>query len=798
MEKNAKKLQGSLAVKVIAFVLALIFGVALCAGVGGLAYASSCYPGRYETSYESSEGYFWNMHYKLQLLEEYLFLSQHSGSLTTAGRERLSELLQTLKQSSTNFRFVVYDQQSEVVAYNTQEEEQHEAEVLECDSNTNYQIAKDRNVAYYLDLTKTKDWSVQVGTDSDWAANDYVSSYYYTLRDYVLMLQEAAEGTGQETWGGTDNEGAVYEEPEPIAVEEIAEVYKPATDVSDAPTGEETAEEGAFFYDEYTGQYYVSVNGQYYNYNNGEQYVYYQFDPEQEEDYTIYYWLAPDLPVEDEFSQGAEIFEKGQAIYRQYFAPSLAFCTVMLLLFLVSLTVLTWTVGWNQAGELALRGMNKLSVEGVCIWLVCGLFGAVGGIWLAEQLYRGEYGFEQYCIFFGAAGGVAVPFCLTAWMTLTAQLKTKMLLKRSLCWRLWIKFWNWCKKLWRSSADWVKQLVEGRALYQKLIVYFLIYLVPYMFWMMGIAVHVWNGSSGLGGCLIAFVLPLLPLVAFACKWALDWGRVRQQVKKLIEGDFESALDTTQMLPDLRSHGEDLNNLSVGLSKAVEERVKSQRFKTELITNVSHDLKTPLTSIINYVDLLKKANIEDETARGYIEVLDRKSQRLKTLTEDLVEASKAASGTIGVNLEALDVVELVEQAVGEYDERLKQAELTVLIKKPETPFKVMADGRHLWRILDNLLGNCTKYAMPGTRVYLDVSKKGKTAVIELKNISADPLNVPEEELMKRFVRGDSARSTEGSGLGLSIARNLTIAQKGEFRLVMDGDLFKAVVTLPVVD
>ncbi|MBQ9166112.1 MAG: HAMP domain-containing histidine kinase, partial [Oscillospiraceae bacterium] len=787
---------------VIAFLLALAFGVALCGGMGGLAYAMSYYSGRYETSYESSEGYYWNMHYQTELLQEYLFLSQHNGNLTTAGQERLSELLQMLKQGSTNFRFVVYDEQSEVVAYNTQAEEQDEAETWECYSFTNYQIAKDRNVAYYLDLAKTKDWSVRVGADSDWASNDYVSNYYYTLRDYVLMLQEAAEGTGQETWGGTENEGAAYEESEPMPVEatdeETGEVYEPMTQVSDAPAGEEGAKEGAFFYDEYTGQYYVSINGQYYNYNNEEQYVYYQFDPKQEQDYMIYYWLDPDLPVEDEFSQGAEAFERGQAIYQQYFGPSLAFCAAMLLLFLAALAVLTWTVGWNQAGELALRGMNKLSVEGVCVWLVCGVCGAVGAIWLAEQFYTGDYGYDQYCLFFGAAGVVAVPVCLTGWMTLIAQLKTKMLLKRSLCWRVWMKFWNWCKKIWQNSADWLKQLVEGRALYQKLMIYFLIYLVPYMLWMMGIAVHVWSGGSGLGGCLIAFVFPLLPVLAFACKWAMDWNRMRQQVKKLIEGDFEFKLDTAKMLPDVRAHGEDLNNLSAGLSKAVEERVKSQRFKTELITNVSHDLKTPLTSIINYVDLLKKANIEDETARGYIEVLDRKSQRLKNLTEDLVEASKAASGTIGVHLEALDVVELVEQAVGEYDERLKQADLTVLIKKPETPFQVMADGRHLWRILDNLLGNCTKYAMPGTRVYLDVSKKGKTAVIELKNISADPLNVPEEELMKRFVRGDSARSTEGSGLGLSIARNLTIAQKGEFQLVVDGDLFKAVIQLPTAE
>ncbi len=251
-----------------------------------------------------------------------------------------------------------------------------------------------------------------------------------------------------------------------------------------------------------------------------------------------------------------------------------------------------------------------------------------------------------------------------------------------------------------------------------------------------------------------------------------------------------------MLPDIRRHGDDLSNLSAGLSRAVEERLKSERFKTELITNVSHDLKTPLTSIINYVDLLKHLDIQDETARGYIDVLDRKSQRLKTLTEDLVEASKAASGTLAVQLERLDVGQLVEQAVAEYEERLEQAGLTTVVNIPQRSCTVMADGRHLWRILDNLLGNCTKYAMPGTRVYLDVEEILNRCVITVKNISADPLNIPAEDLLKRFVRGDSSRSTEGSGLGLSIARNLTAAQGGEFDLVVDGDLFKAIVTFPL--
>ena len=230
---------------------------------------------------------------------------------------------------------------------------------------------------------------------------------------------------------------------------------------------------------------------------------------------------------------------------------------------------------------------------------------------------------------------------------------------------------------------------------------------------------------------------------------------------------------------------------------MDERLKSERMKAELITNVSHDLKTPLTSIINYVDLLKKEDIQGEKAREYIEVLDRKSQRLKKLTEDLVEASKASTGTLTVNPERLGVTQLVTQALGEYSEKLSAAGLTVVSTLTEEEVYVQADGRHFWRILDNLMGNCVKYAMPGTRIYLDLVAWDGYVTLSLKNISAGQLNIPAEQLMERFVRGDESRTTEGSGLGLSIARSLTELQGGLFRLEVDGDLFKAVVSFPQV-
>ena len=261
------------------------------------------------------------------------------------------------------------------------------------------------------------------------------------------------------------------------------------------------------------------------------------------------------------------------------------------------------------------------------------------------------------------------------------------------------------------------------------------------------------------------------------------------------GQFDKGVDTTKLWGEFREHGRNLNCTSVGLSKAVEERMKSERFKTELITNVSHDLKTPLTSIVSYVDLLKKEEIESEKAKEYIDVLDRQSQKLKKLTEDLVEASKASSGVIPVNRESLDLVELVEQSVGEFSEKLANAEITPVISAPKELF-IDTDGRLLWRVLDNLIQNVVKYAQPGTRVYFDIEKSAGMATRAVKNISREPLNMSAETLMERFVRGDSSRQSDGNGLGLSIARSLTELCGGEFKLVLDGDLYKVVLRLPL--
>lgn len=282
------------------------------------------------------------------------------------------------------------------------------------------------------------------------------------------------------------------------------------------------------------------------------------------------------------------------------------------------------------------------------------------------------------------------------------------------------------------------------------------------------------------------------LIIFACLClaSIGFNETRKSAKKLARGELDRKTETKYMFGDIKEHAQDLNSIGDGMARAVEEKMKSERFKTELITNVSHDIKTPLTSIVNYVDLLKKEEIENDTAREYIEVLDRQSMRLKKLTEDLVEASKASTGNIAVDAAKLNVCELLLQSVAEYNEKLESSSLEPIIKMPETDVFIFADGRLLWRVFDNLLANICKYSQSGTRIYLDILKDGGKVVITFKNISRYPLNISAEELLGRFVRGDESRTTEGSGLGLSIANSLCELQGGKFSIFVDGDLFKA--------
>ncbi|MDF2887616.1 MAG: integral rane sensor signal transduction histidine kinase [Lacrimispora sp.] len=277
-------------------------------------------------------------------------------------------------------------------------------------------------------------------------------------------------------------------------------------------------------------------------------------------------------------------------------------------------------------------------------------------------------------------------------------------------------------------------------------------------------------------------------------WQTD--QINQALFNISNGNTTYKIDTKMFYGKERELAENINHISTGLETALQEKVRSERLKTDLITNVSHDIKTPLTSIINYVDLIKREKIQDPKIQGYLEVLEQKSQRLKTLTEDLVEASKASSGNLKLDMTSIDFVELIYQTNGEFEEKFSLRHLELVSTLPDETMLIEADGRYLWRVLENLYNNAFKYAMEHSRVYIDITKEEENILFTIKNISENPLNIHAEELTERFVRGDVARTTEGSGLGISIAKSLTELQGGQFKLYIDGDFFKASVAFPL--
>ena len=290
------------------------------------------------------------------------------------------------------------------------------------------------------------------------------------------------------------------------------------------------------------------------------------------------------------------------------------------------------------------------------------------------------------------------------------------------------------------------------------------------------------------------ITAILADIAMVCYGAYAFGILIRGAKQMKEGDLSAKIPTKYLFGCFRDFADHLNALADAATLAAKKQMQSERMKTELITNVSHDIKTPLTNLINYVDLLEKPHTEEE-GQQYLAVLSRQSQRLKKLIDDLMDMSKASSGSMNVDITRVDAVEAVNQALGEYADKLEGANLSVIFRQPEEPLFIRADGRLTWRVLSNLLSNTVKYALPGTRVYVDLARTGNCVVLSLKNISREELNVSAQELTERFVRGDTSRNTEGSGLGLNIAQSLMELQKGKLNLLVDGDLFKVTLTFP---
>lgn len=497
--------------------------------------------------------------------------------------------------------------------------------------------------------------------------------------------------------------------------------------------------------------------------------------------YTVVGRLYQDLPSYGEFALSSRLYHTIHPI-----SSISMFLTVLLGLGAVLSLIFLFCAAGHRAGVEGIvpNWQDRIPLElyfaGDALLLYVTLVMADSAVTSASSSTYGV----GYLSGFAACILLAWLICLAALMTIATRLKLGKWWRNSLCYLLLRFLFSCCRRLWQIVGNFFQILPAAwRAV---LLVCGILAAQTFLTMVMFLS---YNGGPAF---LVALVLDLVVIMgtAWLCR---QLQQIRDMGASLAAGNLEAKIDTRKMFRDIRVHAENLNAIGTGMTRAVEQRMKSERLKTELITNVSHDIKTPLTSIVNYVDLLEKEDLP-EKATEYLAVLDRQSKRLKKLTEDLVEASKASTGNVSVRLTPILVNEIVHQAIGDYDERLTAGKLEVIVTTYEGNLNAMADGRLLWRVLDNLLSNVCKYALAGTRVYIDLSTRDNRVAVSMKNISRDPLNVNADELMERFVRGDTSRHTEGSGLGLNIAKSLMELMGGTFSLSVDGDLFKAELTL----
>ena len=422
---------------------------------------------------------------------------------------------------------------------------------------------------------------------------------------------------------------------------------------------------------------------------------------------------------------------------------------------------------WQNHEGIHLTWLDKIPAD---VWIIALL----SAFFIGWDTFYSEWGQVLFC-------AALIPVTLLFLCVFTAQCKAGTVIRGSLTARVLRLLW----RILRGVTLWLWRITSGIPLVWKTA------LVTAALAFLEFILYVSPSRDPL--FLVVKVLEILAVLAIA----LNLRTLEKNGKQLSEGDLSTPVDTKRLFGAFRRYGQAMNRLQSGMESAVQEQMRAERMKTELITNVSHDIKTPLTSIVNYVDLLKKEDIPSPAAREYITVLDRQSKRLKKLTEDLVEASKASSGALPVDLQPTDVSVLFSQITGEYQDRLADCHLTLVTQPPAGQPVVLADSKLLSRVMDNLVSNICKYAMPETRVYVSGVTADGQMTMSFKNVSRAELNISPDELMERFVRGDTSRHTEGSGLGLSIARSLVHLMGGTFRLSIDADLFRADVTLPLV-
>ena len=501
---------------------------------------------------------------------------------------------------------------------------------------------------------------------------------------------------------------------------------------------------------------------------------------DSDEKYYIFLGTVWNVGCDDLYKEAEELIP----ILESWGKNSLFFQIISLILMLFSASYLIVAAGRRTKDEeIHLRFIDKIPFEiySTIFWILEAL-----AFCAYELIFEVAYGDITQMLVFGIELAIVIAFMGIAYIgTILTRIKAKKFWRYTLVYYL-------CLPL-RKASQYAR---ENLSLFWKttsfLAIAFLAFLIS------GIMFVAMSLDAYSPGPFVFWIFVVMGLVAAgAYLIVFQMKRIQDGVERIAKGDVEHPIDTTQLVWEFKKHADNINTIGQGIDVAVQERMKSERFKTELITNVSHDIKTPLTSIINYVDLMKKEDITDPTMLEYMDVLDRQSARLKKLIEDLMEASKASTGNLAVNLEKCDISVILGQAVGEFEEKMEAKGLIPVVTYPENTLSVSVDGRHLWRVFDNLLNNICKYAQSGTRVYINVEQKDRIVEIIFKNISSTQLNISSEELMERFVRGDSSRNTEGSGLGLSIAKSLTELMNGEMILNVDGDLFKVTLKFGAV-
>lgn len=489
----------------------------------------------------------------------------------------------------------------------------------------------------------------------------------------------------------------------------------------------------------------------------------------ENEDYIIAMGINTNFPVRDSFYENMINYEKLQPWYALASVGGM----VSLLVAFAAFIYLSCAAGRNSIDDkIRLNFFDKVKTEvGAAIVIIPAIFLLAMFFNVLYQRYNNP---ETY-FWVGITAFLENTLFLIGYLSLVRRIKAGTIWKNSLLYGI---------------LSLGKKMLYNRKVVTKTLILYGVYVLVTIFLM----ALTFNESSF--GTFLLFVF-LIFVGILLIKEGMARQSVVDGVNKIAAGDLDYKIETQKLQGDNRVLAVSINNIRDGLQNAVEASMKNERLKTDLITNVSHDIKTPLTSIINYVDLLKRENIEDEKISNYIAVLDAKSQRLKHLTEDLVEASKVSSGNITLIMEKINFVELVHQTTGEFTEKFAEKKLEIISNLPQESIIVQADGKRLWRVIENIYNNTAKYSMENTRVYIDMIIVGDTVEFSVKNISAQPMNMKAEELTERFIRGDISRSTEGSGLGLSIARDLINLQNGEFAIYVDGDLFKVTIRFKVL-